>query len=85
MFDAKTAAAVKLEEPRKLSPAQEACGASCVWRRNCIVSSFSAHTREKCDPKKQPPEKVARFEGRACSLVDGFKLRPNYEWLASSC
>jgi hypothetical protein len=85
MFDAKTAAAVKLEEPRKFSPAQEACGASCVWRRNCNISNFSAHTRQKSNRQKQPPEKVARFEGRVCSLVDGFKLRPNYEWLASSC
>jgi hypothetical protein len=85
MFDAKTAAAVKLEEPRRLSPAQEACGASCVWRRNYIVSSFSAHTRQKSNRQKQPPEKVARFEGRACSPVDGFQLRPKYEWLASSC
>jgi hypothetical protein len=63
MFDAKTAAAVKLEEPRKLSPAQEAYGASCVWRRICIVSSFSAHTREKIAHQKQPPRKCFAIGG----------------------
>jgi hypothetical protein len=54
MFDAKTAAAVKLEEPRKLLAARGTRGAASVWRRNCIVSSFSAHTREKRDRWKKP-------------------------------
>jgi hypothetical protein len=73
MFDAKTAAAVKLEEPRKLAPAQEACGASCVWRRNCIVSSFSAHTCQKSHRPKQPLEKRpaqdARFFVKRCPVL----------------
>jgi hypothetical protein len=59
MFDAKTAAAVKLEEPRKLLAARGTRGAASVWRRNCIVSSFSAHTREKRDRWKKPAKNVA--------------------------
>jgi hypothetical protein len=73
MFDVITAAAVKLEEPRKFSPSQEARGASCVWRRNCNISNFSAHTRQKCDLKKQPPEKRpaqgARFFVKRCPVL----------------
>jgi gluconolactonase len=68
MFDAKTAAAVKLERSRKLSPAQEACGASCVWRRNCNISSFSAHTRQKSNRQKQPPEKGTNLLARLACL-----------------
>jgi hypothetical protein len=59
MFDANLAIAVKLEEPRKLLAARGTRCVASVWRRNCIVSSFSAHTREKTARQKQPAKNVA--------------------------
>jgi hypothetical protein len=59
MFDADTDAAVKLEEPRKLLATGWVLCAASVWRRNCIVASFLAHTREKSARQKQPPKKCS--------------------------
>jgi hypothetical protein len=59
MFEANLAIAVKLEERRRLIAVRWARCVASVWRRNCIVSSFAAHTREKRARQKQPAKNVA--------------------------